>query len=338
MPETFQILAVRNAGEKDNPHGGKLVKWYVKLDTPTTGGEEVYVQKKPGNDLSEGMEISGRLEKGEYGWRLFPDAQQGGNFKTPTHLLATHPLTPGGPDPQAERSRRIERQHSQDMSLRLLALMLDVDRDRFVKQMDEDGGLWSMVERWTDRFAQDLDTDVGGGPNPAGASDAAQDIRKGDGATLGQSPHPAADVSAESSAGEQRPESNPAVQRQSEAGIEPAAEASPAQKSKLTQLFHAAGLNRDAMKAVVLYRCGQEKATKQGASQLIQDLMDGATHDALLAEVWDAKRAGNPLGARAAALIPSDAPWDDDGSLPKVGAPLEDTRPVTAGDGGDTPL
>jgi hypothetical protein len=71
----------------------------------------------------------------------------------------------GGMSP--ERQRAVQRQHSQEMSLRLLTLMLALDRDRFIKQMDEDAGLWSMVERWTDKFDADVnDVDGSGGAPP----------------------------------------------------------------------------------------------------------------------------------------------------------------------------
>jgi hypothetical protein len=98
-------------------------------------------------------------------------------------------------------------------------------------------------------------------------------------------------------------------------------EATTAQKRKLTELFNKAGFAKDAQKAVVLWRCKSEKATKSGASQLIEDLIEGATLEQLLAEVWDAKRAGNPLGIRAAELIPSDTPADTEG-LPSLNEPL----------------
>lgn len=74
MAATYTVKTAKNAGEKDNPHGGKLVKWYLTVTDPQgTETADVYCQKKPGNDLSPGMEIYGRLEQGEYGWRLFPE-------------------------------------------------------------------------------------------------------------------------------------------------------------------------------------------------------------------------------------------------------------------------
>lgn len=91
-------------------------------------------------------------------------------------------------------------------------------------------------------------------------------------------------------------------------GKQESVEASPAQKRKLTELFNKAQLAREAQKAIVLFRCRSEKATKDGASQLISDLIEGATAESLLAEISDGRRAGNPLAARAAALIPTDVP------------------------------
>jgi hypothetical protein len=287
MPADFEILAVKDGGLVDNPKGpGQLQRQYVSVKAPDgTETSDVYLRRKPENAATVGSIVFGELEKNDQGWRLFPKQRDGaGNFKAPKYEREG--------DPQAERSRRIERQHSQDMAIRALALYPGgvpiPDSQRRTK-----------IKEWTDWFAQDLDADVGGGS--AGVSDEA---------TVRSTGTAAADVSAD-------PGNTGTGPRLGRAVLDDTPEeASPAQKGKLTQMFHAAGLSRDAMKAIVLYRCRSERATKEGASQLITDLTEGATHDQLLAEIYDAKRAGDPLATRAAALIPSETPWEDDGSLP----------------------
>lgn len=78
MASEFTVTRAKNAGERDNPHGGTLVKWYVDLDGPDGEVKDVYAQKKPGNDLSIGDKIYGRIEEGEYGPRFFGEQNPNG--------------------------------------------------------------------------------------------------------------------------------------------------------------------------------------------------------------------------------------------------------------------
>jgi hypothetical protein len=277
MPETYVVTKVKFAGEKDNPHGGKLFKFYVSLHgqgtqpgSDTDFVHDVYWQRKS-RELNEGEEVYGHIEQGEYGPRFKTD-QRPGNFQAPKYERA--------PD-NSDRSRRIERQHSQEMAIRTLALF--ADEENFGEDSQREGGppFKDLLKEWTDWFAKDLDVDVGGGKS------------------LESTAHPAADVSAE--------------------------EASPPQKRKLTTLFNKAGLAKDAQRAIVLYRCRQIKATKDGASRLIQDLVDGATAEALLAEIADASSKGDEVAIEASKLIPSDVPWEDDGSLPPAPAEKDES-------------
>jgi hypothetical protein len=80
--KTYTVQDARNAGEKDNPHGGKLVKWYLDLEELREDGSpflnrDVYTQKKPGNDLVAGQTIYGRIEQGEYGPRFYSEQDPG---------------------------------------------------------------------------------------------------------------------------------------------------------------------------------------------------------------------------------------------------------------------
>lgn len=87
MPDTYTVKAAKNAGEKDNPHGGTLVKWYLTVADPQGNEtEDVYCQKKPENPLAPGDDIYGTLKEGEYGWRLHPEqrpeARQNGSQRS----------------------------------------------------------------------------------------------------------------------------------------------------------------------------------------------------------------------------------------------------------------
>lgn len=56
---------------------------------------------------------------------------------------------------EIEKSRRIERQHSQDMAIEFLKLRLEVDPDSFKKAIEKTD-LKSMVKTYTDYFADDI--------------------------------------------------------------------------------------------------------------------------------------------------------------------------------------
>lgn len=78
MASEYTVTRAKNAGEKNNPHGGKLIKWYIDVEGPDGEVKDVYAQKKPGNDLNVGDKIYGRIEEGEYGPRFFGEQNPNG--------------------------------------------------------------------------------------------------------------------------------------------------------------------------------------------------------------------------------------------------------------------
>lgn len=110
MGAEYTIVTAKNAGEKDNPHGGTLVKWYLSLRN-SEGVEkgDVYCQRKPGNDLAEGQTVYGRVESGQYGPRLYieqrPDGQpapSNGSSSTPGTPTAGTGYRDNGPSIEAQ--------------------------------------------------------------------------------------------------------------------------------------------------------------------------------------------------------------------------------------------
>src|SRR5262245_36582476 len=112
MPEAtaYKITRAKNAGEKPNSHGGTLVKWYLDLEGPDGKKEDVYCQRKPGNDFSVGQEVFGEVEKGEYGLRLYIKQQDGKTGQTGGGGKFFKPRDPA-------EIRGIQRSHAQEMAL-----------------------------------------------------------------------------------------------------------------------------------------------------------------------------------------------------------------------------
>lgn len=112
-------------------------------------------------------------------------------------------------------------------------------------------------------------------------------------------------------------------------GGDASAEASTKQKRFLTNLLNDAGVSREAQKAIVQFRSGGERVTKQAASKLISDLKDnGATLESLLAEMEGAAQEGDEAAKEATAAVPSDVPIDmtdfDENPRPVTESDLED--------------
>ena len=164
-------VAYREGKTTDNPHGGKLTAFYV--DFSTEAGErvdDVYWRRKTGNVPEVNKPVYGTISRGQYGPMFKIEQQQQGapqqqmpqpqqsppriedepNYQSP-------PVPPAPqPDPQQERQRRIERQHSQEMALRLIEASRDAgDLDLTNKDMVGQY-LNEVVRPLTDWFVKDL--------------------------------------------------------------------------------------------------------------------------------------------------------------------------------------
>ena len=157
MP-TFEITKVDPEPQEWTGKFGPMHSYKVVAAKPEGGYEDYEVNRKP----TSGPPPLGPVEaeiipsKGDYPDKL-KLVQQGGSGGFS-----------GRPD-DPERRRRIERQHSQEMALRLLALATDRDEVTYAE-----------VKEVTDWFQKDLEADGGGGddslsnqsqsPNAAAAS------------------------------------------------------------------------------------------------------------------------------------------------------------------------
>jgi hypothetical protein len=134
----------------DNGSGDtKEAEWLTKAATPLP---------------AVGSTLEGDLEPSEYGLN-FKKAHGGGGFG-------------GGRSPRD--SRRIERQHSQEMSIRVLAANGALGPFTGEQPHPTTASIRAVIKEWTDWFVADLDADVGGGtgvPPPRGDTDhAAADV------------------------------------------------------------------------------------------------------------------------------------------------------------------
>jgi hypothetical protein len=111
--------------------------------------------------------IQGKVERGDYGprfkWEKVPDDAvnpfpPGPQASKPSLSAGVPPPGPtqaaAAPGPLDERSRRIERQHSQEMALRALTLGHVATDGKAIGGRDH---FRSLIREWTDWFVADLD-------------------------------------------------------------------------------------------------------------------------------------------------------------------------------------
>lgn len=163
------VVKVTNAeskGEKDNPHGGVLYRWNLNLEA---GGEDfvgVFWQRKSSDPISVGDQMHGEISKGEYGWRFKltqpdgPGPRNQGGTDAPARSLGTPGVTGGSAAPGdeywAERNARIERQHSQEMALRLLGIRPEWLTNPSPSSGGFDAHHRAILSKLTDFFATDI--------------------------------------------------------------------------------------------------------------------------------------------------------------------------------------
>jgi hypothetical protein len=203
MPGFYTVMAARNAGNKPNPHGGELTKWYVTLANDK--GQEmsrIYWQRKAGSEVSVGDKVYGTVTQGDYGPRFkmeprpdgstppssIPSAgpQAGGDAGVPPNPAQQGHVSKAADDGrepsfQDERQRRIERQHSQEMAIRLFAAAEPIADGRTAKTH------LPVIKALTDWFANDLNSphsppSTGHSPDGNGEGVAVHSVEKGEGA------------------------------------------------------------------------------------------------------------------------------------------------------------
>ena len=124
----WEVTRAKNAGTKPNPHGGVFDKWYLSLKN-LDGGEDcadAYWQRKSPSEVTVGDQVYGKVEGGDYGDRFFLEKDEDGQRPRSSEASTSNNskgLPSGGETNWTERNAEIRRQHSQDMSLRWLAML-----------------------------------------------------------------------------------------------------------------------------------------------------------------------------------------------------------------------
>jgi hypothetical protein len=199
MSGFYEVVAARDAGNKPNPHGGELTKWYVTLRNEA--GQEmsrVYWQRKVGNEVNVGDKVYGSVTKGDYGPRFKMEQVPDGVSLTPPTPSAGPQAggdtgvtpNPGNTPPKAadggrelskddywgrreERDlvaqQRMGRAHSQEMALRYVVACDAFDTTSAFLRDD-----FRAIIDW---FANDLNSPQGNGEGVAVHS-----VEKGEGA------------------------------------------------------------------------------------------------------------------------------------------------------------
>lgn len=121
----WEVTRAKNAGQKSNPHGGQLDKWYVGLRNLDGGSdcEDAYWQRKSPSEVTVGDQVYGKVEEGDYGFRFYlekdEDVQRPRSSEASTSNNSKS-ATSSGETNWEVRNAEIRRQHSQEMAVRLL--------------------------------------------------------------------------------------------------------------------------------------------------------------------------------------------------------------------------
>lgn len=160
-PAYYTLTAARDGGVVPNPaaQGSSLQRWYCNFaGADGAAYEDVYWLRQPGSQTEVNQSFYGEMEQNAKGYRFRsktppPDAQAPAN--------ASRSGNGGVPQQQRGDGRgpRIERQHSQEMSLRLIEIVgapkgLALDDDEAMR-----GFLNGTVRRLTDFFQRDIARD-----------------------------------------------------------------------------------------------------------------------------------------------------------------------------------
>lgn len=131
----WEITRTKNAGQKPNPHGGQLDKWYCGLKNLDGGDscDDAYWQRKAPSEVKVGDTVYGKIEQGDYGWRFYlepePDGPQTSSRGSSEARSGSKRSWQPEHERDPQRAARILRQHSQDVAVQFL-----------IAQHKDDGG------------------------------------------------------------------------------------------------------------------------------------------------------------------------------------------------------
>lgn len=120
----WEVTRAKNAGQKDNPHGGQFDKWYVGLKNVDGGTdcEDAYWQRKSPSEVTVGDKVYGKVEEGDYGFRFYLEKEPDGNpGRSSGGGRAKEWKRESAFDP--EKTARIGRAHAQHMGILTCAAM-----------------------------------------------------------------------------------------------------------------------------------------------------------------------------------------------------------------------
>lgn len=168
----FEITRAKNAGQKDNPHGGQFDKWYVGLEN-LDGGEgqdDAYWQRKAPSEVKVGDKVYGKLEEGQYGWRFFlepePDnATRGGSGSSEVSSGSPSSDITYAYPPRPEVAARMGRAHAQEMAVTICSAMGTFEGNSAEQ-------IYSKLLGWINWFSADVDQAGHKAANQAGGSPA----------------------------------------------------------------------------------------------------------------------------------------------------------------------
>lgn len=107
MGQSYTVTRVKYGGEKPNPHGGVLHRFYVGLKNENEDHPDVFLQRKSA-ELAVGETLYGTVSQGDYGWRFRSEQRPKG---APSGGAQNGSQGSSGPDDAfwAAKDRRISR-------------------------------------------------------------------------------------------------------------------------------------------------------------------------------------------------------------------------------------
>lgn len=121
----WEVTRAKNAGQKDNPHGGQLDKWYIGLKNLDGGSncDDAYWQRKSPSEVTVGDKVFGKVEDGDYGDRFYLEKEEGYEATTGTSGASNN--SPASSPPRRDIDASIARQ----VALKILSPWICEDKN-----------------------------------------------------------------------------------------------------------------------------------------------------------------------------------------------------------------
>jgi hypothetical protein len=175
MSQTFQITWVGDRTRDWETDKGQFTAYKIALagydpseNDPEAGKTVEWSRRRDAQAPAPGDEVFGHIEVKTYDWgnKYVFKTDQAEQGRPPSFKKASNGVVPAVT--QDDRSRRIERQHSQEMAIRATALLGDLPPE--MGQED----LRNTIKNWTDWFVADLEAPKAALQKAVGASTTAE--------------------------------------------------------------------------------------------------------------------------------------------------------------------